>query len=358
MQINNYDLYLRLFITIVLCLSGFFIPKNKLIFALQSFWLIVITCFNTRSADWLGNQQYYDIVSLENNTNYSNFFLNLLITIGKNVGLSFTEFNGVFAGIVSVTIIIVIRKYSSNPNIVLSLWYIFPFIDNIIQKRAYYGLGLTILAVMLLLNNKHSLKINFYYIILILFAAQIHEMYLYYLTLPIFIFIKNNWKKYFILLIIILEFLFRNKFVGLLNNTLISDKSTYFLGGVGNISVLGVLSIIIWQLAQLCIILYVSKGKDKKIVYLNLWALTLMPLYFFGAVFNRIYRIVLFVNDVKISNLIDRNNIYMFNIKEEGILFIYMLIMIISFILFDVNGIGGIENMVFQIFESNYLLNL
>lgn len=88
------------------------------------------------SADWLGNQQYYDTVDLTNNTNYSNLFFNLIITLCKRFNLSYTEFNGIFVFIASLIILIVIRKYSNNSNIVLSLWYIFPFIDNIIQKRA------------------------------------------------------------------------------------------------------------------------------------------------------------------------------------------------------------------------------
>lgn len=356
MQINNYDLYLRLFITIVLCLSGFVIPKNKILFFIQSCWLITITCFNTMSGDWLGNQQYYDTVDLTNSTNYSNFFFNLIITLCKKSNLSYTEFNGLFAFIASLIILIVIRKYSNNPNIVLSLWYIFPFIDNIIQKRAYYGLSFTILAVMLLLHNKHSLKVLFYYIVLILLAAQIHEMYLYYLILPVFFYMKDNLKKYFIILMMILEILFKSKFIELLNNTPISSKSTYFLGGVGNITSKGIITIIIWQMLQFLIILYVgNRFKDKRLMYLNLWSLTLMPLYFFGAAFTRIYRVVLFANDVKISNLIHRDKFY---VKQECVLFIYTLVMIISFILFDLNGIGGIENMVFQIFENNYLLSL
>lgn len=174
---------------------------------------------------------------------------------------------------------------------------------------------------MLLLHNKHSLKVLFYYVVLILLAAQIHEMYLYYLTLPVFIYMKDNLKKYFIILMMILEFLFRSKFIELLNNTPISSKSTYFLGGVGNITGMGIISIIVWQMLQFLIILYVGdKIKDKRLMYLNLWSLTLMPLCFFGAVFTRIYRVVLFANDVKISNLICRDKFY---VKRECMLFTY-----------------------------------
>lgn len=356
MIISSETLYFRLFITIFLCLVGLIIPRNKLIFGIQSFWLIIITIFNTYSVDWIGNEQLYNQTYFGNFTNFSNFSFNWTISIAKNFGLSFTQFNGFMSLISTILIIIVILKYSENPNMVLTFWYIFPFIDNVIQKRAYYALGLTCIAMPLLFKNKNKVKNFVLFEVIVIIASQFHELSLFYLTLPPFLLIKEKWRKYFILFLILLEIIGKNYFVSMINSATGGQKSTYFGNSFGNISLIMIVILISWQLAQLIIVYFLKKNKQNDLLLsINLWALTLLPLYSFGAVFTRVFRTVMFVNDIQVSNEIRPDE----SVKLKSLILVIaqLMILVVMFIIADLNGIGGMENMIFPIFQNNWLLN-
>lgn len=355
MIIDTSILYFRLFITVLLCLIGFIIPKNKIIFVIQSLWLTIITIFNTYSVDWLGNEQLYEKTYFDSSTNFSNFAYNLVVSLSKNLGLSFTQFNGVMSFIATSLIIVTVLKYSKNPNLVLSFWYIFPFIDNIIQKRAYYALGLTCIAMPLLLKKKNRVRNYIIFEIIAIVASQFHELVLFYLTLPPFLLIKEKWRKFFILFLIVMELIGKNYLVSMINGVTGGSKSSYFEGAYGNISLIVLVLLVIWQLAQLVIVYFLNKdSKNSILLSINIWALTLLPLYSFGAVFTRVFRTVIFCNDIGIANELKLGRFL--KLKSLLIITSQVIVLLVGFIITDLNGIGGISNMIYTIFQNNWLL--
>ena len=55
----NDAVFLRLGLTVILCLSGLVFQRTKIISILQMGWIMIITCFNTMSVDWLSNFEIY-----------------------------------------------------------------------------------------------------------------------------------------------------------------------------------------------------------------------------------------------------------------------------------------------------------
>ena len=72
-----------------------------------------------------------------------------------------------------------ILKYSKKPSFVLSLFYIFPLVDAVIQKRNFISFAIIIYAVRYLFDKKS----NFKYIIFCVLATGFHSSSIIYILL-------------------------------------------------------------------------------------------------------------------------------------------------------------------------------
>ncbi|MEK1396209.1 hypothetical protein HCZ93_07180 [Limosilactobacillus fermentum] len=270
-------------------------------------------------------------------------------------------FNGTLTFIATLLILYIILKYSANPNMVLSLWYIFPLVDNIVQKRAYYALGIQIVAIALLFDKNHRIRNFIIFEILILIAYQIHTMSIYYMTLPIFLLLNRKWQKRCVIAIIIAGFIFRNGLQGLVGSIINNDEKTdlYFNTLAQTSTIAHTLFWSVWQIAQLAIIKYINKGKvtnerQEIIEDINWWGLTLIPFYSFNPVFTRVFRAVMLYNDVMIANDYRKKG---FLIGKTGAMVVALQIgfLLVSFYAFDMAG-STTDMIVFPIFANNWIL--
>lgn len=302
-MMDNSVIYIRIAITIAILLTGLVFPKSKIIFVIQATWLVVLSSFNTLSGDWSGNEGLYNLTTSAKNV-YA-----MLAVFFHSQNASFVVFNGTLTFIATLLILYIILKYSANPNMVLSLWYIFPLVDNIVQKRAYYALGIQIVAIALLFDKNHRIRNFIIFEILMLIAYQIHTMSIYYMTLPIFLLLNRKWQKRCVIAIIIAGFIFRNGLQGLVGSIINNDEKTdlYFNTLAQTSTIAHTLFWSVWQIAQLAIIKYINKEKvtnerQEIIEDINWWGLTLIPFYSFNPVFTRVFRAVMLYNDVMIAN--------------------------------------------------------
>lgn len=354
-MMDNSVIYIRIAITIAILLTGLVFPKSKIIFVIQATWLVVLSSFNTFSGDWSGNEGLYNLTTSAKNV------YGMLAVFFHSQNASFVVFNGTLAFIATLLILYIILKYSANPNMVLSLWYIFPLVDNIVQKRAYYALGIQIVAIALLFDKNHRIRNFVIFEILMLIAYQIHTMSIYYMTLPIFLLLNRKWQKRCVIAIIIAGFIFRNGLQGLVGSIINNDEKTdlYFNTLAQTSTIAHTLFWSVWQIAQLAIIKYINKEKvtnerQEIIEDINWWGLTLIPFYSFNPVFTRVFRAVMLYNDVMITNDYRKKG---FLIGKTGAMVVALQIgfLLVSFYAFDMAR-STTDMMVFPIFANNWIL--
>lgn len=354
-MMDNSVIYIRIAITIAILLTGLVFPKSKIIFVIQATWLVVLSSFNTLSGDWSGNEGLYNLTTSAKNV------YGMLAVFFHSQNASFVVFNGTLAFIATLLILYIILKYSANPNMVLSLWYIFPLVDNIVQKRAYYALGIQIVAIALLFDKNHRIRNFVIFEILMLIAYQIHTMSIYYMTLPIFLLLNRKWQKRCVIAIIIAGFIFRNGLQGLVGSIINNDEKTdlYFNILAQTSTIAHTLFWSVWQIAQFAIIKYINKEKvtnerQEIIEDINWWGLTLIPFYSFNPVFTRVFRAVMLYNDVMITNDYRKKG---FLIGKTGAMVVAMQIgfLLVSFYAFDMSS-STTDMMVFPIFANNWIL--
>lgn len=356
-------LFIRIIFTVILCLLGLFLPRNKILFLIQASWMLILTCFNTDAGDWDGNEAIYNASSIKS-SNISNFFYNFIVNISKSLGWNFTIFNGVVSFIVTIIIVFIIYKLTQNISLVMSFWMIYPLFDNIIQKRAYLGLGIVILAVYILLKQRQSKISYIIFEVLVILAYQIHTMYFLYLTLPFFLLLSKRRQKIFIIFCILFGFVFRSKLGTVVNNTLGSSAESktelYFQTLTSSTSFSVSLMWMLWQLLECCIMYYLlNESKDFRsscILSINYWCLLLIPFYSFGAVFTRIARVILLFNYISVADNYEINN---FIIKKKVLLVLVLQVffILISFWMFDLHTALGANILIYPIFESNSFFN-
>ena len=311
----------------------------------------------------------YYLTSWTGNETALNFLYDAIVQFGKNLNWNFVIFNGFFAFVATFLILITILKQSKYPSLVLSFWYIFPFLDNIIQKRAYYALGIIIVTLPLLFSKNHKWAKLVFFELIILLSLQIHSFAIYYFTLPFFLLLDISWQKRIAIFFVVFGLVFKNilqmitSFIFGNQDKLNAKASLYFDTLAQNGSLLHTLFWLFWQILLLSIIIYIYKRdiknqKLKVILSMNWWGLTLIPLYSFDPVFTRVFRAVLLFNYIEIANFLSKS-------REEKkwsdkliVLIAQLGFLFISFYFFDFNSRLGIQEMIYSIFENNWLLNI
>lgn len=356
--------YFGLTVTVLLCFLGFVIPKNKILFIIQSLWILILTCLNTGSGDWLGNESYY-WDSSATQASVLNFSYIAVSNLFKSLNLNFIAFNATLCLLATIFILLIILRFTKNSNIVLSLWYIYPFIDNIVQKRAYYALGLIIIAMPLLFKREFKIKNIIWFEVITFIACQIHSMYFLYLTLPLFLLLNHKSQEYVAFFGLIIGFLLKNQVQSIVNSvfgySMSSKSDLYFNSLASTASLSHTIFWTIWQLSQLVIILYINKKTNesnfnRRLLSMNLWGSLLIPLYSFNPVFTRAFRVILLFNYIIVANNFELKQKRYISWYALGAISLELIFVLVSFYMFDINN-DGLSQMIYPIFENNILFN-
>lgn len=348
--------------TIVLELLGFLFHRSRLLSFVQMIWVVILSCFNLQSADYINNYQVYESLG----TAGKSFSIFAIIgSYARQYGMSFSVFNGILTALSTIAIYIVIIKLSKNPSLVMSFILIYPLVDDIIQKRFYYAMGIIILGIFYSLKTSSLSKKVFILIATSLLASQFHEAAIFFIILPFYLLLSYKEQIYSSILVIIMGSIFRGNIANVVNyiggNSLQEKASLYFSTLSANTSLWDYLFWTCWQLIQFGAIYYLYKKHPKNnfiynVYIINIWALMIIPFYSFDPVFSRIFRCILIFNYIVISNeLIIKD----FKISKTAlyIVILQFTICMISIYVFDLRSALGLQTILYDIFDYNGMFN-
>lgn len=350
-------------ITFILCILGLVFQKNIFLAIVQFIWITCITCFNTMSADWRANYDFYQ--NAENNRNFITPFINFFKI---NLNFDFYTFNGMMSFLSLCLIFFVILKETKRPSFVLTLWMIFPLIDNIIQKRYFWVFGIVILAIYFLLNVREKILALCLYEVLVLLAICFHAAYIWFIFLPVFLYLSRRVQLTFSISVVLLGVLFNNQIIFIANKFLtdLQEKNELYFGRISNHLLLALIIWGLWQTMQFYFIYCLYKKDDTKMAKLligtNIYFLMLIPLYLFDPVFARCFRPMLLFNYIGIANkinIISLENKLLVDKKIVYLILSFFVLILFTFYVFDVSSITsiGFDNIVKVIYQNNSLFN-
>jgi len=354
-------------ITLLLIVFGFLF-QNKLFFCIQLLWLMIISGFNTNSADWINNFETYQVASSDyiHSSGIPTGLYNCLAVIAKSIGIDYVSFNGILTSISTLLIAYVIWKMAKKPTLVISLIYIYPFIDDIIQKRWYYAMGILVFGVYKSLNAKNKVIRAISLLVSAFIAYQFHSGAILFFTLPLYLMLSVKTQNIVTIITIIIGTIGRNSISNLVNiitnNSLTEKSNLYFSILSANSTITHYLFWAIWQFMQAGIIFYIYKKRKpfsddvSKVWRVNVWAMCLIPLYSFDPVFSRMFRVVLIFNYIIITNNLWLNKKELLRVGIIA-LFYQIVFSIISLVAFDFNSALGVQTIIFDIFKYNQFLN-
>ena len=145
---------------------------------------------------------------IEDYSNYLFAYEQLQFTVGRfewgytflsklffNLGMSFIDFRVMLSALSILAIIISIRLFNANVPFVLCLYFLFPFLIDIVQIRNFTMLAFVLLGGSCLISSKRSKYLLCLFFILI--GASFHTIgYFYLVIIPLHILITRNKSKF------------------------------------------------------------------------------------------------------------------------------------------------------------------
>lgn len=188
-----------------LIIGGFFAKKSKLFSVYIFIFFVIIFGLNNHH---LGYSDYFNM----DFENYYTAYLSsasqisprnmeigfkLMMYISNLLGLSLNSFRFII-GLFGFSLIFnTVKKYSSYPNYVLSLYLIYPFINDVIQIRNFIAASIVIFSIRYLIEDRKGNLLK--YASLVFVASLFHVSSLFYLLL---IFVKYFRTRHFLNLIL------------------------------------------------------------------------------------------------------------------------------------------------------------
>lgn len=349
-----------LFISVILCILGFLFKKSKIVSYIQVIWMIILMGGNCNGMDYDVHLIYYSsalTAKVGDNAWLYKF-------ICKPFAINGFEFY-ICNMVITITLMIIlyksIKRKTQNISMVLSLMYIFPFIDCIIQKRNFCASVIFIIGTILYLENNKKRNL----IIAILIASQIHpSFYMYIIILPI-IFLKKNYKF----------FLGSGIIVAFLGMLYIPKLSQLLLGGTVYASKINLYFVqlkiplyqaICWMILHtifVCVFYYILENskrncKDENVIKeldmlkkINSSTLLYMPFYYYEPTFFRFFRNLLIVNYIYYAFCMKK---YYKNTKNNFMIDIFLVVYLILIFLTQYVFLGyGFDILVKPLLENN-----
>ena len=356
------------FISAIFIIFSLLKKDSKLFFILILFWMWVLFTFNYNNADYsMYMNMYYGYIEQS-----SEFFFSFLLDMARKINLSYIVFRGIYGFICLYLIGITIYKNSKNKSLVLSFYFLFPFVLDVVQIRHFMAISIITYAIPLLYSdNKKSI---FKYILLNILAIGFHYMAIFYLIL---ILVKRFSIKKVTIISIVAQIIFlfvmqSNILIDILLKFLPENKVyIYFISDKLRSSYLLILQCLIVQLISLisvfvCYYIYRKHNKCidnidtkkeiniyKNTLKINLLILILIPAYFYNLDLIRIFRGISIMNFIAIGNAIEKKNI------KDNIIPItigFALVMLLFYFL--ILKVNIFEKTGFMVLNYNYILDI
>ncbi len=256
-----------------------------------------------------------------------------------NMHFSFYAFKTIYALFVLTTIYCLLANNSEYIAFVCTIAYIFPLTSFAGQIRNAMSIVIVLLGIVYLLKSESRYK-YFFYIVIIIFASLVHKSSIVYLVaLPATIDKKRDFFVLTVLIFTLLIFIAYPtgvlfKFISLLTNDArilkwvrpirgISFKVTLNLTFIQLIGVFLLLvaknELIRQKICNTVSIKYFSQSQVDKLLNINIALFFLLPLYYEGNAYFRIFKYILILNYIPIVQAI-------FNKKRNHVLLLLLVL--------------------------------
>ena len=143
-------------VTIVLALAAILNKRSKKIFVAQCFWLWLLCGVNAGGVDYVQNEIIYYSFGKRMFSGITEWLANILIYFSHKINLEYWQYNAVVTLFAIVVLGYTIYKHSYAPCIAMSLFYIYPMFDCVIQKRYFLSMVFCILGLGFLIEKRKA----------------------------------------------------------------------------------------------------------------------------------------------------------------------------------------------------------
>lgn len=343
---ENEDLFAMNFIIsgILECIS---IAKrnSRVVFYFFAIYLGLLFCGNTSTPDRSAYALvYHHITKLElNGSNEIGF--QILMLIGKKLGISFYVFCGVIC-IISLTLLAnAILRLTVNPALALCSYFLFPFVLNGEQMRSFLGMSIVFQGITFVLEKRKYCW--FIYFLLCVVGGLFHTscfIYIIYLS----IIIPRKMIKWIAVGVIAMFSIFRKR-LNIIVKFIMGSFARKFDSYLGEIHSKNnwIIYVVFYALIIVITLYYYRKFADKipnqkrhidfKAIYkINIVSIGLLILIYLNPNMERILELVLIMDYCVLSNLVGKKIKFF---REIGIIFFLIAIPGTRFIAY-VHGSG------------------
>jgi len=346
------------FLIITNFISALLKGKGSILKILLLTFMWVLFWGSNDNADYLNYKQLYDYISYTGaGFSTSQFGFVQIMKFATKLGLQYHHFLMIISLIGIYMITETVKKYTDKPHLVYTLYFIHPFLLDIVQVKHFLAMAIIVYCFRYLEQdgNKNNIK----FIAGILIATSIHLISI--IFLPLLFIKKMSIRKLVLLvasiLIVGIPIAYSDVLQFIALNILgIQRIETYFLNRArfgffiqffiqGTIFLMVLLSRKILTKRREC-------NKFIDLIYrTNLYLIVLFPLYIINGTFERGFRMIMILNYILISKLFSTSK------KREKIV-ILVFIFIFAFSLFMYYTFIPYKGTVFfPIFENNLIFN-
>lgn len=299
--------------------------SNNILFFMLFLITWIIFGGNSDNADYQNYNAIYDFI--KNNGSYSavESGFEIICILFIKLGFDYQNFLVVYSFIGLLLVQSTVRKLTKNHNVVWLLYFVFPFLLDVVQIRNFMSMSIIVFAIRFLLEKKH-LNI-FKFIVLVLLASTFHVSSLFYLLLLLTKFSSKTIAYLTIVISLIIQLVLKTNSAILMYFLNINKLETYLSSST---SFIGVLFFLIYLIINLIFLILVQKAatnfqleKNKikvinLILKINIIMLISYNFLIYDADFIRLQRNLLILNYVAFSIVIPYKKIS----KNKMILFL------------------------------------
>lgn len=330
--------------------------KGKVLFYFLVAFMWVLFWGNYDNADYSNYKNLYQYVE-NSGTGYvtSQIGFVLMMKFAAKLGLEYYQFLMVISFVGLYLITQTVNKYASKPQLVYLLYFIHPFLLDVVQVKQFLAMSIIIFCYKYLEGD--GIRNNTKYILGVLIAYSIHPISILFLPLLFVKKIKINgiYLLVYLVLIIAIPLAYTNVFLTI-GSIFVDVKriEIYFLnrarfGFFIQFFVQGAIFLFIYY--SKCI-LKRRKESDTMVDLIyrsNLYLIILFPLYIINGTFERGFRMIMILNYIVFSKLYSTSNK-----NEKVMLLISILVFVVALFLYY-NLIPYRDTVFFPIFENNLL---
>lgn len=347
-------------IILLVILAGVFYQKDKLIYFLQFTCMYILMAFN---GDIMDHQNYKLLYEEMTFTRVPRDKLYYLFTgIAKKCGLSFEQYNYIVSFVCLLVLFAIISKLIYNKRcLIISLLFVFPFTDYIIQRRNFMALAFLSLGIYYVLKTpKNKYKNVLIFSFFVLLASSCHFTFWVYLIFNVIFLVDEKRIKKLAIFVLISGTICCGVILRIMLSLVGSMFSIYLTGVASSTSLIVILLFAGFHCIEvfMCDKLLENSEKNiygiKIIKRINYMSLCFIPLYFIDTSFFRMYKnLMIFIYYSVFSSSVSATS----NVRSSNLRLIksvaLILVIIFALMVYLVDKTADGTNVLQPIIENN-----